>query len=287
MTLQDITHQIQASGKLSTGVQLFKNHASITKTKRTLVPAKYLLPVKTTHAATGTASGSHLISTPGDPDGFGGGFIWDRADNEILLALFINPADYLGVYIDGIMPGDWIEVTSAAGIATFSTDTGHPFFSCLVGLVAAGADAIATYFGQPELAKPIGDVETYVQGQLKATGAGTKKRDAFGVEPGTGLKAREEGGIIVCLPDAGGPCYSGDTDHQDRWIKKPGDRIPNNYPPNASGAFFPVQGSVNNKGQASIAGQVYVLAWDWNFGDNAGYYKVFLHIKKGTLPPIN
>jgi hypothetical protein len=285
MNLQDITKEIQTNGKLNNGVQLLKTRDSITKVIRKSVPTKGFISVKS-KGATSTST-SHIISAPGDPDGFGAGFIWDRSDDEILLALFINPADYIGVYIDGIHPGDWVEVTSAAGIASFSTDKGHPLASSLIALVAAGGDAIATYYGHPELVKPIGDVETFIQGELKGTGAGTKHRDAFGVEPGTGLKARGEGGVIVCLPDAGGPCYSGDSDHQNRWIKNPGDRIAKNYPPNASGAFFLVKGGVNNKGQANIAGQVYVLAWDWNFGDNAGYYEVFLHIKKGNLPNNN
>lgn len=285
MTLADITNQIKNNGKLSTGSSLFKTHSSITKTTRKYVPARPMIPPKA--SATEPTDHSQLVTVGNQPSGFGSGFTWDRSHDEILLVLFINPADYLGVYVDGIMPGDWVEVTSAAGICTFSTDQGHPLISGIIGLVAAGADAVATYFGQKELIPAIDAAQKFIEGQLKGTGAGTKKRDAFGVEPGTGLKARAEGGILVCLPDSGGPCYSGDTDHQGRWIKQPGDRTAANYPPQVSGAFFPVQGSPNNKLQAGMAGQVYVLAWDWNFGDNAGYYQVFLHIKKGEPIMIN
>lgn len=289
MTLADITNEIKNNAKLGTGISLLTNHSTVSKTTRKFSPAKPFLPVK---VKTGTATvkdNSQLVTVGNQPDGFGSGFIWDRSHDEILLAMFINPADYLGVYVDGIMPGDWVEVTSAAGIATFSTDQGHPFISSLVGLAASGGDAIATYLGGAAVIPVIDAAEKFIQDQLKGTGQGTKKRDAFGVEPGTGLKARAEGGVLVCLPDSGGPCYSGDTDHQNRWIKSPGDRKLSNNPPQVIGAFFISQGSPNNKMQAGMAGQVYVLAWDWNFGDNAGYYKVFVHIKKGTItqPPIN
>jgi hypothetical protein len=281
MTLADITKQIQSNATLGTGAGLLSTHSAITGTTRKLAPVKPMLAVAA--GAAPVTDNSQLVTVGNQPAGFGSGFIWDRSHDEILLALFINPADYMGVYIDGIMAGDWVEVTSAAGLATFSTDKGHPLISGLVGLIAAGADAVATYYKHPEAIKVIDDAETFVQSQLKGTGAGTKTRDAFGVEPGTGLKARAEGGILVCLPDSGGPCYSGDTDHQSRWIKSPGDRTPANNPPQVSGAFFPMQAGPSNKMQATMAGQVYVLAWDWNFGDNAGYYKVFLHIKKGVI----
>jgi hypothetical protein len=45
------------------------------------------------------------------PEGFGKGFIWDRADESILLVLFINAADPWESAISGSQPGDNIRVS--------------------------------------------------------------------------------------------------------------------------------------------------------------------------------
>jgi hypothetical protein len=50
------------------------------------------------------------------------------------------------------------------------------------------------------------------------------RRDPFGEDPGTGHKARAEGGVIVSMPEAKQIFYSGNGDHTDRWIKQPGVR---------------------------------------------------------------
>ena len=56
-------------------------------------------------------------------------------------------------------------------------------------------------------------------------------------------------------------------------------------------AFFPRQGftETHNTRTSNANGQIFVLPWDWSFEDNAGFYKAFVHIKKGparpTLPP--
>jgi hypothetical protein len=93
--------------------------------------------------------------------------------------------------------------------------------------------------------------------------------------------------VIVCLPQAGGTLYSGDPDHQSRWIQGDGRRdVLKNLPaPLQGNAFFPVQGSVNNTQTCTVEGQAFILAWDSAFADNAGFYKMFVKLKKGTLPP--
>src|SRR5262249_14724933 len=145
-------------------------------------------------------------------------------DAEVLLVLFINAADPLGVSIDGLEAGDQVQVVSASGIASFSEDKGNPLASSIVGLVAAGAKVVVTAKGVPEAVPAIDAAEKFAKDQFKATNAKTKRRDAFGVDPGSGHKARQEGGLLVCLPEAGGTGYSGDGDHKNRWIKGDGVR---------------------------------------------------------------
>ena len=125
--------------------------------------------------------------------------------------------------------------------------------------------------------------ESFAKDQFKATNAKHKLRDAFGVDPGSGHKARQEGGVLVSLPEASGPYYSGDGDHKNRWIKEPGDRMDANRPQHVVAAFFPMQSnSAQNTRPIGANGQVFVTPWDWQFDDNAGYYKVFVQLTRYT-----
>src|SRR5262249_58873066 len=160
----------------------------------------------------------------------------DRQDNEVLLVLFINAADPMGVSIDGLVENDTIQVMSASGIASFSDGKGNPLATSLVGLVSAGAKIY-----KPELAPAIDAGEKFAQEAFKAA-ASDKRRDAFGKDPGSGHKARQEGGLLVCLPEGGGTYYSGSWWHRDRYIKGNGVRTDDHIPGHIYGSFFPRQG---------------------------------------------
>lgn len=270
----NIADQIHRNGKLPGG-----------SAYKSLVTSKYGRTRRVTARSRVVANSSpgNMLDQVGDPPaGFGKTFWWDRKDNEILLVAFINAADDLGICIDNIAPNDVVEITSASGISSFSEDKGNPAVSGIIALIAVGAEVYA-----PEAAPLIEAGEQFARDQFKATNAKTKRRDAFGVDPGSGHKAREEGGVLVALPEAGGPYYSGDDDHTSRWIKPDGTRTPDHLPKHIpiGTAFFLRQGSrSNNTSRVSINGQIYLVAWDWKFTDNAGYYKVFVHIKKGGPP---
>jgi hypothetical protein len=226
------------------------------------------------------ASGGNVTETIGDepPQGFGKGFTWDRKDDEILLVMFINPADNLGISVSGLQQDDTIRISSATGIAAFSKDKGNPAVSSLVGLVGVGVKVVL-----PEAIPIVEAAEKYVQEQFKGTGEPSKHRDTFGVDPGSGHKAKQEGGIVICMPEAGGTYYSGNDGQRERWIKAPGDRTDANRPAHVKYGWFPIQGEPNSRTvRGSVFDQLYVLAWDHKFEDNTGYYKVFMHIKKPT-----
>jgi hypothetical protein len=284
--------EIKRTGKLA-GAHYWKLAEARHPGKKRTVEAKPFLKAKgkagpgTTALAAGTKSSLIVVGADGVPEGFGKGFTWDRAENEALLVMFINAADPLGVSIDGLQAGDEVQVLSASGIASFSEDKGNPLASSIVGLVAAGANVAVSVAGAPEVAPVITAAETFAKDQFKATNAKTKRRDTFGVDPGSGHKAREEGGILVCLPEAGGTFYSGDGDHKERWIQGDGVRSDEHLPAHLYGSFFPRQGfASHNTRMARQSGQMYIVPWDWKFEDNAGYYKVFVKLKKGNgLPP--
>ena len=140
--------------------------------------------------------------------------------------------------------------------------------------------------GAPEVAPVITAGETFAKDQFKATGSKRELRDAFGAIPNSGGKARQEGGLLVCLPEAGGTFYSGDNDTKSRWVQGTGDRTDDKIPAHIFGSFFPRQGfNDHNTRICQQSGVMYVVPWDWSFDDNAGYYKVYLKLKKGNGPP--
>jgi hypothetical protein len=301
--LDKIQEAIKRSGKLPGGADYWLHAEALHKGQRRTIPATLLkpraglrpalvagprpaLPAGTRPAlVTGTRS---TVTTVGGglPTGFGKGFTWDRADNEILLVAFINAADPLGVSIDGVQAGDRVQILSASGVASFSEDTGNPSATSIVGLVAAGARVGLGEAGAPEVAPAINAAEQFARDQFKATNAKTMLRDAFGVEPSSGLKSRENGGLIVCLPDGGGTYYSGDSDDTERGIQGDGVRSDDHKPAHVSGSFFPIQGDAgHNTRVLKQSGQMYLIPWDYQFDDNAGFYKVFVKLTRGNGPP--
>ena len=292
-----IMQDIRRNGKLPGGASYWRHAEVLYSGKKRTIEAT-LLSAKagkgekraTTPPRKKAGMRSSLTTVGGEglPPGFGKGFTWDRADNEILLVMFINAADPFGISIEGMQAGDQVQVLAASGIASFSEDKGNPLASSIVGLVAAGAKVVLGTAGAPEVAPAIDAAEAFARDQFKATNAKTKRRDAFGVDPSSGHKAKEEGGLLVCLPEAGGTYYSGDGDHKGRWIKPDGVRTDDHLPAHVFGGFFPIQGDPgHNTRTARQSGPMYVTAWDWKFEDNAGFYKVFVKLTKGNgLPPI-
>ncbi len=192
--------------------------------------------------AKNASAGNGVVVVGEHPLGFGKTFIWDRADDQILLVMFINAADDMGVSVLGLQPNDVIQVTSAAGIASFSEDKGNPLASSIVGLIGVGAKAALGLTGLPEVVPIVDAAEKIAQEQFKATNAKTKRRNAFGVDPGSGHKAKQEGGLVISFPEAGEPYYSGNSDHKERWIKPDGTRTDDHRPNHVVFGFFPIAG---------------------------------------------
>ena len=66
----------------------------------------------------------------------------------------------------------------------------------------------------------------------------TKIRNGFGVDPGNGQVARQEGGILVALPGADGPYYNGTG--ESRWILPGGSRDDAHRPHQVVHGLYPV-----------------------------------------------
>jgi hypothetical protein len=221
------------------------------------------------------------------PNGFGKQILWHPADAGLAVVAFLNAGDYLGVMISGVRATDTIEFVSSTGIASFSEETENKNVGAFIGIVAAGATVGAASFGAPELAPVIAAAEKFAKSRFEEQKVKTKRRDPFGVEIGTAHKARQEGGVIVSLPEARQLYHSGDNDHEDLWIKKPGKRDTAHHPDHVKKAFF-LQPNMSNRRTAGADGDFIIAPWDHIFTDNFGYYRLHIVLKRGsgTLPEV-
>jgi hypothetical protein len=220
------------------------------------------------------------------PEGFGQVLPWHPDDQDLAVIVFINPADFSGVLVTGVNSGDTVEVVSASGIASFAEDTQNEGVAGFITIVGAGANLTASIFGVPEIVPLLNAATAYAKEQWKEEKVRTKRRDAFGVDPGSGHKARQEGGVLIAMPAARGPETSGNDDNRDRWIKEPGDRVQANYPSQIKDMFFLSRSDRSRS--ASAAGDLYFVAWDYKFEDNFGFYRLNVLLKRGggTLPVV-
>ncbi len=289
--LAKMTAAVAHNGKLSAAN--YWHHAELLHhgKKRTIVAtrldkmsAKGAKPLaKTFDPKAGKRSTLTVIGEDVPPPGFGHGFDWDRAE-DVTLVMFINAADSTGVSINGVQAGDKVRIVSAVGNASFSESSLKKIVSSLVAVAGVAGTILA-----PEAKDAIAAAEKVIIEQTNGMNLKRKCRDAFGEDPASGAKACQEGGLLVCMPGAGGIYYSGDRDHKVRWIKQPGDRTDAALPAHiAQGyAFFPRRGdSAHNTRIAKETGPMFVTAWDFAYGDNAGYYKVFVTLTKGNGPPV-
>ena len=236
--------------------------------------------LRLSRAAVATATVTSQVQGPaGQPPGFGTQVLWNGDDDLAILA-FVNAHDPYGLCVTGVRDGDIYQHVSATGTASFSTETVYNGIAGLITFVAAGADILASAFGQTELVPLITAGANYAKQQFPESTHPSKSRDPYGVEPGGGL-ARAEGGGMVSGPCAQGVFHSGDSDHQERWVQGNGVRndanMPRHIPPNE--AFFWQQGMAPRT--LHCDGDLFIAAWDWNFPDNSGFYLVHAILRRG------
>jgi hypothetical protein len=200
-------------------------------------------------------------------------FYWDRKEKEILLAAFLNARDDLGVAIANVKKGDTLAITSASGIASFDGKNGE-LVSSFIAVVATAAADVATNRTSAGVIKQL----TITADSQFGSGGTHKRRDAFGRDPG-GEKQYEknEGGVLVCLPEAGGIYYS-DLGK----IKEKAERSDAIRPAHVKHGFFlRPNNPEHNRRHLTADGDLHLLVWDSKFEDNQGYYRVMVKLIRG------
>lgn len=288
-TIASIHSAIKRQGKLKASRSTYlQRNISLFGSKR-LIPASKTIAARMTKAG-GTEPKSGIAVVGEAPNGFGKQVMWHPDDAGLAVVVFLNSGDSMGVMISGVKATDTIDFVSATGIASFSETTKNKGVGAIIGIVAAGATLTASAFGMPGLAPLIGAAEKFAASQFEEKKVKTKRRDPFGEDPGSGHKARQEGGVIVSMPSARQIFYSGNDDHQERWIQKPGTRDYAHLPDHVkgTGAFF-LQSRRSNKNKSDSDGDIIIAPWDHDFEDNFGFYRLNILLKRGSgeLPDVD
>jgi hypothetical protein len=238
-------------------------------------------------AGPGGPSQSSVVTVGTAPSGYGQQVLWDPSDTTLAVVVYLAAGDDLGVMISGAQPGDQISVISASGISSFSAETKNDDVASIIGLIGSAIAVGASIFVSPGVAPFIEEGAAYAAKMFPESQVQTDKRDPFGVDPSSGLKARAEGGVLISLPQAGQNFYSGDDDHKERWIKSPGDRTPGNYPAHIpEGDAFFVSNEWSNQAFATTGGDFIIYPWDWNFDDNNGSYRLDIILTRASATVI-
>lgn len=194
--------------------------------------------------------------------------------------------DETGIVIDNVQAGDTVLIYDASGIASFKS-TNMDVVKAAVGIANAIVNGVAIVATEgaaaPFLAGWNGVVDK-VQDAIPSGAVQHGRRDMYGRDPGTGDYGKQEGGLIVCMPESKGPIYATSDYYLDDGSKSGGRQTKYfSKATKAKNAFFPCNVSGGTlQGTASMAGAVHVLAFDSKFSDNAGYYTVALLVLRGT-----
>ena len=201
---------------------------------------------------------------PEEKKDFGPDIKFDGGSDEFWAE--ISAADATGVAVADVKPGDEIRILDISGLCAFEGGDDKQGASSFIGTVAeatTGPWAIAL--------KALREVVPLLAG-------GDKRRDGYGQEPGKTQFHTDEGGIVLCFPDAGGVIYSNEDTRPPN--TNTGGRV---NPTAAHGKFhFPIRGNRNPiTVPGTKPGTLRIVAFDHKYTDNSGVYEVVFTITRG------
>ena len=194
----------------------------------------------------------------------------------------ISASDPHGISIDKVEAGDTLMIETLSGVAYFSGKSGwwqvlSAIYKVTRGAIPTGSNAANAITAISEILPGDGDDD-------KVANA-SRPRDAYGrdLNDSLGRFAEKEGGIVICMPIAGGPMYAHGANHftregrasqpvrNDQRGFKPVSEMPGKCFPAARGTTtYEISGS----------GVLHIYAFDHNYRDNAGSYEIKLRIER-------
>ena len=195
------------------------------------------------------------------------------ASGEYSYEAAIDANDPIGVRVR-LRKSDVLRIDTISGFCSFST-------GAKVKRIAGMALSAAVPLAGGAITTALDTVKEH--GKFTSDHAPTDKgkaRDGYGHVQGKSVFAAKEGGIVVCMPSAGGPIYADDETLDDD-VEKYG-RLPRYVHQDfRDRCFFPCRKPAGlMEMPASKNGTAYMLAFDAKHEDNAGVYVVEFTIIK-------
>lgn len=279
-------------GRLPMSIASFKSRLRINYgelRERTIAPAVEVNGVTTRdrrvqddEGRSETPTSFTVVGVDGLPKGFGQLVTWTGQEDLAIVAV-INCSDPLGLSITGLRDTDTFELVSARGVGSFAVETRNEGLPGLISVVTAGANLTATSLGAPQAKELIDAVGKFAADRFPESEQKAKYRDAFGQDKHLNT-ARQEGGVLICEPQAGCQFFSGDEDHKDMWVQGSDRGKASNLPRHIQSgeAFF----LTNHKGRRELTGDgsMFLMTWDQAdaFSDNTGFYEVQFILRRGS-----
>ena len=207
---------------------------------------------------------------------FGPDVVLDEKSTEWTIWAVINTADEHGISVENIKDGDTITIEYISGIGYFGGHSG--WWKVLSTVYKIGGAFIRTD------SVPANIITALSEETLPGAGKGdddhrqSKPRDGYGRKLDDGGNfAKEEGGIVVCVPQAGGPMYAHSGNHFKNEKARSIDNLKKGSEMKGN-CFFPTR--AREKRALKAGGILYIYAFDRNYRDNAGSYEVKFRIER-------
>ena len=188
--------------------------------------------------------------------------------------------------MDKVEDGDRLTIETLSGVAYFSGKSGwwqvlSAVYKVTAGVVPSGSIAAKVITATSKTLPGDGEDDDVTKA--------SRPRDAYGrkLDDNLGQFAEEDGGLVICMPVAGGPMYAHDANHftregqprpptgqparDDRRGMKRESEMPGKCFPAARGTTtYTVRGN----------GVLHIYAFDHNYRDNAGSYEIKFRIAR-------
>ena len=185
----------------------------------------------------------------------------------------ISATDDSGVSVDNLKEGDELRIIEISGVCSFAKGKSGLILSIIAAtaqLALGGASAKAWNTAVSSMRK---DLDNHMAAHTGTDDKdGGKKRDGYGQEVGgDGNYAKNEGGVLVCLPRAGGVVYSSEK------VRRKNTGGGSNA---QRGWFFPTRTDAGKPRTTGHGGVLRIAAFDSNYNDNAGSYEIKFSITR-------
>lgn len=207
---------------------------------------------------------------------FGPDVVLHEKSTEWTIWALINVADEHGISVDDVKKGDTLTIEAISGIGYFEKHSG--WWKVLSTVYKISGAFVPTGSAPANVITALSEGTLPGDGRSDDDHGQSKPRDGYGRKLDDGGKfAEEEGGIVVCMPQASGPMYA----HSGNHFKNDEDRSIQNLVDNSemkNNCFFPTRAREEISLEAD--GILYIYAFDSNYRDNAGSYEVKFRIER-------